>query len=898
MLLFGITCNAKVDGQTYSLDELVSVLKANFEPPKVVFSETEKLKLRYVTGNIIKYQTEIKKIFESDVLEDQLAFPFQEVMRTGDTFKAFLQVHKENADLINLASDIIAGISQLAANPVVMKWLAYHVVDPTKKKLLGLNHLLFTFVLRQILARLLFQTRLNVAVYTAVRTYIESTKVGQYPMQYFTTQNGGKLMNEAGAYEISKEKTHEIEFEIKDIPENNAWYSIVGFNRIFSPNNTVGVSLSSDLDYKFVLETAMFQMKEDGGPITKEATKELVEVIQAAMAAEKEDYFDTQACMFLEVADFTTKTIIGFKADVGNVEAEKNFAASIYLNNVWVTGHKKVYETFRSILSKELNVDEIAKRTWTQYLGESDKGSIMIIKELAKIKAATDQCATETVAFITDYASAFSKETKIQWPVGKTAKDEIARLIIASTPHNMQWVFKHAEKLQKKSKNGEKPLDEYKTSLSDRAKDTNAAVVDQFKFGPQSGLKNLNGALRDAPYDDDTKVDRDASKRIKLFAKLLASQVTGEFIDMVDKDKKATIEYIHLQHQSGYSKAHLCLIGSTYVSSDITTSYKFSLKYGLCRLADFNDSVSDSLFAIWWGNNQVSPYVFCKEIAKSLNWFALKMQTSIYLLATNQDFLHQEKKARHTQIDELYSFISRAQYLEMIIEKEKILIEGPGNTMVSPEDPSYVVDMPKILDTLSKELNQAVSKLGTGKQIPPHFWKVIKSIEDVTKAITEQQKGIVFFRTSKHEEKTQEEKTQEIDDGRDFWYKLFCVTDAAANLLNPKNLNVANTHSIHVGNRLNKNASARLNKNSSASGAVRMMEDMFGNLGMSVADLEARNAHLEAQNSLVETQNEHLENQNAHLETQNRNLQDDNYHLRRENAELRSPAEDQNPIWV
>mmetsp|Transcript_26572 Transcript_26572/g.29411 ORF Transcript_26572/g.29411 Transcript_26572/m.29411 type:complete len:172 (+) Transcript_26572:44-559(+) len=133
MLLFGITCNAKVDGQTYSLDELVSVLKANFEPPKVVFSETEKLKLRYVTGNIIKYQTEIKKIFESDVLEDQLAFPFQEVMRTGDTFKAFLQVHKENADLINLASDIIAGISQLAANPVVMKWLAYHVVDPTKK---------------------------------------------------------------------------------------------------------------------------------------------------------------------------------------------------------------------------------------------------------------------------------------------------------------------------------------------------------------------------------------------------------------------------------------------------------------------------------------------------------------------------------------------------------------------------------------------------------------------------------------------------------------------------------------------------------------------------------------------------------------------------------------------
>ena len=81
------------------------------------------------------------------------------------------------------------------------------------------------------------------------------------------------------------------------------------FSRLLSPNNSTGVSYSSDIDYKLIIDCREL-MNGDGSTLNEEQVQKLVKKLNTAQ--EEDDIkgtFDRDAKMLLEVADFTTRDL-------------------------------------------------------------------------------------------------------------------------------------------------------------------------------------------------------------------------------------------------------------------------------------------------------------------------------------------------------------------------------------------------------------------------------------------------------------------------------------------------------------------------------------------------------------------------------------------------------------
>lgn len=599
--IFGKNCNVRL-GQTgleYSLAYLLGPLIGDISEESMdPLSSTEEYVLKKANSDLIAYQTKLRTKLGRNIddIEDALCFPFRTIFRTQGDLTRLKDITMEYGELADLASTAIASISILVNYPHVTRWLTDKLPssnkdEEAKKEKLHGNHLLLTFVLRQMLARLLFQTRLNVALYLAVRKYVE------FP--------GSTIAYANTASQNPEDETH-------------GWYCMVGFNRAYSPNNEIGMAPSSDLDFKVVLDTDKFKM-DSNKKLDKKAEKALIEVIVEALAFEKNCYFDSKAMLFLEVEKFTVKTLNGFASDVAKIPTEKNFASSIYRNNTLVTGNKTVYNSFQDVLTEVFrgNLSDVAKNTHKQYLGATDKGSIEIIQKLPVMKLAINQMADIVVNYINPRKVAFEKETHSKWWTETDQLGQQKRLILASNPHVVKWLFgllEEEQKEQKKQKNG--AYDDFIKELEKRALDPRAETLNQFGpvattydgiFGP-AATQNLYTALQTAPYPDKHPVTR-----LKLYVKLLASLITKHYLHMWDGKNfqgsrgkialgniqeliqdEQTENFIPQHYVSGFDQAQLRLIGSPFVKmdvSDLANSWRFSLKYGLCRVADFFDSV-------------------------------------------------------------------------------------------------------------------------------------------------------------------------------------------------------------------------------------------------------------------------------------------------------------------
>jgi hypothetical protein len=174
----------------------------------------------------------------------------------------------------------------------------------------------------------------------------------------------------------------------------NDFIACVGFNRAMSGNNLLGASLSSDVDFKLVIDDTKPPLK--GNP---KRTARLKAALRGVLD-EAEGEFLEELGLTLEVQAFTIKTISSLESEAGvdgkgGSEVEKNFLSTVFENQSLMSGSREVHERFREIIQQMVDDDgELPARNFNQYLGQSDKGSIASIRYLGRIEEMVERVAT------------------------------------------------------------------------------------------------------------------------------------------------------------------------------------------------------------------------------------------------------------------------------------------------------------------------------------------------------------------------------------------------------------------------------------------------------------------------------------------------------------------------
>lgn len=370
------------------------------------------------------------------------------------------------------------------------------------------------------------------------------------------------------------------------------------------------------------------------------------------------DKFDNEAGMLLEVEDFTTREILAIKEDLKTRDSEKNFLASIYHNNVRITGSPDLYRDFENILDtyKFENTDDfiIAKRTWTQYLGETDKGSMTVIQHLAAMKTMLVACAPTLVAIVSNNGSLnehIMKETGTD--LSNFNKNnrmfELEQRWVAS-PKVLKMILKEGGRVAK-------------------------AVLDNSNTVKDAVDKLPIFRIVEETKSEGIKSPTDVLERV---ANVLSCLIDEDYVFRAENshDARPELEKISMMYDPSFADTCLMQIGSTLV----TEEWRFSLKFCACRLNDFFDSVPLEEYLTWHGQSYGKTiYDGTKHVAVAINKFALQMQNNIYLLATNPKNVIVSRrsgafevspfmpaKATHVQIDSLYARITRVQFMDML----------------------------------------------------------------------------------------------------------------------------------------------------------------------------------------------------------------------------------------
>lgn len=189
---------------------------------------------------------------------------------------------------------------------------------------------------------------------------------------------------------------------LKDPAVMDSLVAFVGFNRVMSPKNLLGASLASDIDFKAVLDDFALDtlLAAEDPSSTPESRKVKITALQDAMYEQLqgvEQIFLKRFALVVEVQKFALKGLSLVSTHAATEEVEKNFLTTAVENQMLMGGNPEVQRKFTKIILEKLvaapimsNPDEpgLPARVFSQYLGESDKGSIETIPWLGKIRSA------------------------------------------------------------------------------------------------------------------------------------------------------------------------------------------------------------------------------------------------------------------------------------------------------------------------------------------------------------------------------------------------------------------------------------------------------------------------------------------------------------------------------
>ena len=82
--------------------------------------------------------------------------------------------------------------------------------------------------------------------------------------------------------------------------------------------------------------------------------------------------------------DFTVKTMSQLRDEVRRLNSEKNFLSTILYSNRFMSGSAPLYRSFMDLIASAMSEDEqgVPARNWQQFLGDTDKGSILMVHRL------------------------------------------------------------------------------------------------------------------------------------------------------------------------------------------------------------------------------------------------------------------------------------------------------------------------------------------------------------------------------------------------------------------------------------------------------------------------------------------------------------------------------------
>ena len=499
-----------------------------------------------------------------------------------------------------------------------------------------------------------------------------------------------------------------------------------------SPNNKTGVSYSSDIDYKLVIDSSKLR-QTNGSGLSPQNVKAIVKALNKAQELDK-PAFDKDAKMLLEVEDFTTRDLEELKTLVGSDDREKNFLASIYNNNIFIAGNMQVYDSFKNLLSINASELKISQRTWVQYLGPSDKGSIQWI---TKIKDLFD--------FFGIVAKKISDNSKFR-----------------NNHHLLNHIIKVLE-LDKNSGVGKDledlffPREEVKDDEGRMEKWLQSPKIAKAALKYEDVLSFLC-SQNDIKYNLDNLGMFPSSTKPALQL-TIAVKVYAELVD----DKV---------YDPGFAEVCLQQIGSE-MANDPQKNWRFSLKYAGCRLNDFYDSVTLQDYKKWCEPTMESKmiehnYGLGQTVALVINEFSLRMQNFIYQLASipDKDFPDSGNKT-HEDIDALYARITQSRFREMIIRTKKKnagnvnLTQALTKLYTSLEDITLGIyqDVVKILNTQLQIVIQEAKKLQEVIENAKSLKELVATIDAVTSPF----------------------------DGRILFQSIFNLVFATSKLLNPSN---------------------------------------------------------------------------------------------------------------
>jgi|GEM_PF-4959487 hypothetical protein len=396
----------------------------------------------------------------------------------------------------------------------------------------------------------------------------------------------------------------------------------IGFNRLMSGENLLGASLSSDVDFKLVIDDVALA-RELPTYRTNETVESVNEKIRQVLRKTKKE-FDAKFRLTLEVESFTVKTLSDVAKQMANSEQERNFSATVINNQTLMSGNPAVQKSYKDIISARVG-NEIASRSWTQNLGESDKGSLEVIRSLPSfedalrdigkaVAADTQNLKVEAFRLMFGFEK-FGDIIKENVRLGRTFSD------VAADPNILKHLLKN---------------DAFKRKLLAKREVINAL-----------NLVNMFGT-------------NDNEKKIDLIAKLTAN-FTVDNNSVLGPDRQIN---------------NRKFIGRADVTEN--DEWVYSVKFSANRLYDTFDQTLVDDYVRAWGRNisedqqtrLVQQYSGGRLIAEALNKFAVQVQDRIY------DYQSEVRGATHEQIDDVYDRITASEFADILMrphQKEAFL---------------------------------------------------------------------------------------------------------------------------------------------------------------------------------------------------------------------------------
>mmetsp|Transcript_19142 Transcript_19142/g.31742 ORF Transcript_19142/g.31742 Transcript_19142/m.31742 type:complete len:706 (-) Transcript_19142:158-2275(-) len=523
-----------------------------------------------------------------------LLVPYTELFAQSDKYD---DVAKINEDKFEDVWKVIESLSVLVIHPHIMATMVEYgkfKVKGTKEKLK--NNLLFTFALRNILSKVAFHSVVSKTVFDALRGTVNSKKSND--AEYSWTKEDAELP-----------WTQMVAF--------------VGFNRLMSPNNKAGVSISSDIDFNLVLDPNLVRFKGKDSKM-----KNLNEIVNKAMKKKLGDKFD-KARLTLEVESFTTDDLDHIKTLMETNEASRNFYASMKNNHILVAGSKKAtYKKFRKLLDEVTSEKSfrVAKRTHNQYLADSAKGSILAIKHLDKLTIVLEACKK------------FMKFGKLDIATRTYFKEKVAGFPKdGSNKEQNEWLVGS--------------MGFYAVVLKKDVRDDNLVKLLAGKDEVKEALGDVSKLFPSIAKDDYVEL-------LKRVAKILKGIAAGSY-----SPRSGPLDFQQ--------------IGSSLAKD---TAWRFNIKYCGCRLSDFIDAVPLEEFKEWdTSDTSEATYKSARELAVVINKLSLTLQTAIYLAATHRlqpvKGKKKAKAAKHATIDTLYATITKESFVEIVVLNAGMLSE-------------------------------------------------------------------------------------------------------------------------------------------------------------------------------------------------------------------------------